>query len=113
MQEYDKIKNINRLTESTIDMLYLMNKYRKKHKFKSEVIIHLADYQLQMIEKDTYQIYFYVNLFNPLENRSIINEKNLNKRTIEKLLNGILSTSRQENENRTEQFEEENNIQQE
>ena len=66
-----------------------------------------------MIERDTcgmYQIYFYVNLFNPLENSSIIIEKILNKRAIEKLLNEILSTDRQENENRREQFAEENDI---
>ena len=59
-----------------------------------------------------YQTYFYVNLFNPLENSSIVNEKRLNKRTIEKLLNEILSTDRQENENRIGQFTEENNIRQ-
>ena len=29
-----------------------------------------------------YQIYFYVNLFNPLENSSIISQESLNKRTI-------------------------------
>ena len=57
-----------------------------------------------------YQIYFYVNLFNPLENSSIIIEKILNKRAIEKLLNEILSTDRQENENRRKQFAEENDI---
>ena len=57
-----------------------------------------------MIEKDTcgmYQIYFYVNVVNPLENSSIINEKILNKRTIEELLNKTLSIDRQ-NENRIE-----------
>ena len=59
-----------------------------------------------------YQTYCYVNLFNPLENSSIVNEKRLNKRTIEKLLNEILSTDRQENENRIGQFTEENNIRQ-
>ena len=47
-----------------------------------------------------YQIYFCVSFFNPQENSSIINEKILNKRTIEKLLNKILLTDRQENENR-------------
>ena len=69
-----------------------------------------------MIEKDTcgmYQIYFYVKLFNHLENSSIISKKNLNKQTIEKLLNEILSTDRQENENRIEQFAEENDLQRE
>ena len=58
-----------------------------------------------------YQIYFYVNLFNPLENSSIISQESLNKRTIKKLLHKILSTDRQENENRIEQFAKENDIQ--
>ena len=62
-----------------------MNEYGKKHRLNNEVIVRLVDNQLQMIERDTYgmyQIYFYVNLFHPLENSSIINEKSLNKRTI-------------------------------
>ena len=114
MQEYEKIKNKNRLSETTIDLLDLMYKFGKKHNLRNEVIVHLVDDQLQMIKRDTcgmYQIYFYVNLFNPLENSSIIIEKILNKRTIEKLLNEILSTDRQENENRRKQFAEENYIQ--
>ena len=60
-----------------------------------------------------YQIYYYVDLFKPLENSSIINEKILNKRTIEKLLNEVLSTDRQVNENRIEQFTEESDIRRE
>ena len=114
MQEYEKIKNKNRLSETTIDLLDLMYKFGKKHNLRNEVIVHLVDDQLQMIERDTcgmYQIYFYVNLFNPLENSSIIIEKILNKPTIEKLLNEILSTDRQKNENGREQFAEENYIQ--
>ena len=66
-----------------------------------------------MIEKgkcQMYQLYFYVNLFNPLEVSSIINERILSKRTIEKLLNKILTTDRQENERRIEQFAEESDI---
>ena len=91
-----------------------MNKYGKKHKLKNEVIVHLVDNQLQVIKRDTcgmYQIYFYVNLFNPLENSSIISQESLNKRTIKKLLHKVLSTDRQENENRIEQFAKENDIQ--
>ena len=66
-----------------------------------------------MIEKDTCgidQIYFYVNLFNTLENSRILNEKTLNRKTIEKLLNEILSMDRQENEDRIEAFAQENDI---
>ena len=106
---------MNRLSETTIDLLHLMNEYGRKYKLKNEVIVHLVEDQLQEIERDTcgvYQIYFYVNLFNPLENNIIINQKSLNKRTIEKLLNEILSTDRQENENRMEQFAEKNDTQQ-
>ena len=66
-----------------------------------------------MIEKDTcgmYQLYFYVNLFNPLEDSSFVNEKSLSKQTIEKLLNEILTTDRHENERRIEKFVDENDI---
>ena len=112
-REYEKIEHKNRLSETTIDLLHLKNEYKKKHDLKDEIIVHLVDNRLQMIEKDTcgmYQIYFYVNLFNPLENSSIINEKILNKQTNEKLLNEILSTDKQVNENRIEQFTKESDI---
>ena len=99
---------MNMLNETTIDLQHLINEYGKKHNLKNEVIVHLVDDQLQMC--GMFQIYFYVNLFNPLENNNIINEKSLNKRTVEKLLNEILSTDKQENKNRMEQFTEENNI---
>ena len=57
-----------------------------------------------------YQIYFYVNLFNPLDNSSILSEENLNKRMIYwKLLNEVLSPG-QEYESRIEVFAQENNI---
>ena len=68
---------------------------------------------LQMIHKDTcgiYQLYFYVNLFHTLKNSSIINEKIFKKNMIEKLLNKILSTDKQDNENRVEIFVKENEL---
>ena len=66
------------MSETTVDLLHLINEYGKKHRLKNEVIVHLVDDQLQITEKDTYgmyQIYFYVNLFNPLGNSSILNKK--------------------------------------
>ena len=90
-----------------------MNKYGKNHDLKDEIIAHIVENQLQTVEKDMcgmYQIYFCVNLFNPLENGSIINEKIMKKQTTEKLLNEILLTDRQENENRIKQFIEESTI---
>ena len=73
-----------------IDLLHLINEFGKLHKVKNQVTLPFVDDQLQMIEKDTcgmYQLYFYVNLFNPLEDGSFVNEKSLSKQTIEKLLN--------------------------
>ena len=79
---YKKRQNFDKLSKTTVDLLHLISEYCKKHRLRNEVIIHLVDDQLQMIEKSAcgmYQIYFYVNLFNPLDNSSIISEKNLNK----------------------------------
>ena len=40
MKKYKKMKNMNKLSETTIDLLHLMNEYGRKHKFKNEVIVH-------------------------------------------------------------------------
>ena len=101
------------MSQTTVDLVHLINQYGKKHRLRNEFIVHLVDDQLQMIEKDKcgmYQIYFYINLFNPLDKSSILSEKNLNKITIEKLLNETLSTDRKKNEIRIEAFTQENNI---
>ena len=93
------------MTDTAIDLLHLINEFGKLHKLKNEVTLHFIDDQLQMIEKDmcaTYQLYFYVYLFIILEDSRIINEKSLTKQTIEKLLNEILTTDRQESERRIE-----------
>ena len=101
------------MTDTAIDLLHLINEFGKLHKLKNEVTLHFIDDQLQMIEKDMcamYQLYCYVYLFILLEDSRIINEESLSKQTIEKLLNEILTTDRQENERRIEQFAEENDI---
>ena len=76
-------------------------------------MVHLVDDQLQKIETDTsgiFQLYFYVNLFSPMDCSSIIQDKALSKSTIEKLLNKIFSLDRDNNEKLVEQFAEENKI---
>ena len=92
--------------------MHLIYSFGKRHNVKKEIKLHMVDDGLQMIDKDCriYQLYFYVNLFNLLKKSSIINEKRLNKNTIEKLLNEILSIDKQNNENKIESFIEENNI---
>ena len=95
--EHKNLKNFDKLSKKTVALLHLINKYRKKHRLRNKVIIHLVDDQLQIIEKDTcgmFQIFLCVNLFNLLDHSSILSEKNLTKRTIEKLLNEILLTGK-------------------
>ena len=82
------------MTDTAIDLLHLINELEKLNKLKNDVTLHFVDDQQQMSEKDTcrmYQLYFNVNLFNPLEDSSIINEKSLSEKTTEKLLNEILT----------------------
>lgn len=58
----------------------------------------MVDDTIQMIDKDTcrmFQLYFYVNLFNPLKDSAIIE---------------VLTTNTEERENRIENFIIENNI---
>ena len=88
--QYEKIKNANRLSTITQDLLHPKNKFGKKHSLKMDVTLHFVDDQLQKTETDTrgiFQLYFYVNLFNPIKNIQIIIDKTLTKKTIEILLN--------------------------
>ena len=58
----------------------------------------MVDDTIQMIDKDIcrmFQLYFYVNLFNPLKDSAIIE---------------VLTTNKEERENRIENFTIENNI---
>ena len=55
--EYKKLKNFDKLSETTVDLMHLINKYGKKLNLRCEVVIHLVDDQLQLIEKDTSGIY--------------------------------------------------------
>ena len=113
MNKYEKIKNENRFSKTTQDLLHLMNEFGKKNNLKNEVTVHFVDDQLQKTETDTcgiFQLYFCVNLFNPLENSQIVTDKTLTKKTIEKLLNEIFTTDKDENESRIEAFIDENEI---
>ena len=49
INEYKKLKNLDKLSETTVDVMYLINKYGKKRNLRSEVVIHLVNNQLQII----------------------------------------------------------------
>ena len=108
-----KIRNSHRLMTTTQDLLHLMYEFGKLHKLNNVVTMHLVDDQLQKIETDTcgiFQLYFYVNLFTPLENSLIVNDKKLSKSTLEKLLNENFYLDRDKNKSLAEQFAEEIDI---
>ena len=112
MREYEKIKDLKEL-RTTQDLLHLMYEFGKLHNIENEVTVFSLDDQLQKIETDTcgiFQLYFYYNLFNPLNKSSIVQDNVISKRTIEKLLNEIFSLNKDQNENIVTQFALENNI---
>ena len=105
MEEYKKIKTLNRLSETTQDILHLINEFGKLNSLKEKVRVDFVDDQLQKTETHTcgvFQLYFFVNFFNPDENCVIIEDKILTKKTIEKLLNEIFSTNKEESERKIE-----------
>ena len=113
MREYKKIKDFKELRTTTQDLLHLMYEFGKLHNIENEVTVFSLDDQLQKIETDTcgiFQLYFYYNLFNPLNKSSIVQDNVISKRTIEKLLNEIFSLNKEQNENIVTQFALENNI---
>ena len=116
MKEYEKIKTGHQLRETTQDLLHLMYEYGKLHKINDNVTIHAVDDQLQEIYSDTcgmFQLYFYYNLFVPYENSSIVEDKKLTKKTVEKILNEIFSLDRETNEKIVENFAKEKDIKRE
>ena len=116
MREYEKIKTGHQLRETTQDLLHLMYEYGKLHKINDNVTIHAVDDQLQEIYTDTcgmFQLYFYYNLFVPYENSSIIEDKKLTKKTVEKILNEIFSLDKETNEKIVENFAKERDIKRE
>ena len=95
------MKNLKkRQKKTTQDILHHINEFGKLHNLKEEVRVHFGDDQLQKTETDTcrvFQLYFFVNLFNPDENSVITEDKILTEKTTEKPLNEIFSTNKEEN----------------
>ena len=70
--EYDKIIKkgvLSKLTDTAKDLFYLLSEFSKYHN-ANEMMLHAVDDQLQENSSDTcgiFQLYFYKNLFEPLE----------------------------------------------
>lgn len=54
--KHKKLKNFDKLCKTTVDLLHLINEYGKKHRLRNEVMVHLVDDQLQVLEKDTWNV---------------------------------------------------------
>ena len=69
MEEYKKIKTVNRLSETTQDILHLINEFGKLHNLKEEVRVHFIDDQPQKTETNTCRVfqlyYFFCSLIPP------------------------------------------------
>ena len=71
----------------------------------------MVDDELQELFSETcsiFQVYFYKHLFGPDENGKISNDEHLTKKTVETLLNKILSTNKNENKCRVAEFAKKN-----
>ena len=71
--------------------------------------IIIVENDLQELTSDTcgiFQLYFYKNFFDPSTKSKIINRKNINKKTIETIINEIFFIDTQENEYLIKKFQE-------
>ena len=113
MLQYEKIKDTKQLKTTTQDLLHLMYEFGKLHNIDDEITAFSLDDQLQRIDTGTcgiFQIYFYYNLFNPLNDSKIVKHKLLTKHTIESLLNELFSLNQEQNEKLVQQFAQQHNI---
>ena len=60
MNEYEKIKKVNRTNTTTQDLLHLMNEFVKKHNLKNEVTIHFIDDQLQKMRQTLVEYSYFI-----------------------------------------------------
>ena len=93
------------LSSIAADFFHLISEFEKVKNIKNKVTFYLVDDQLQESTSDTcgmFRLYFYKNLFDPLHNSNIVNDHQLTKDTVLKLLNELFSLNGQENEVRVE-----------
>ena len=67
----------------------MINEFGKIRNIKNEITLYLVNNQLQESDTDTcgiFQLHSYTNLFNPVPDSQMVNDNNLNKKTIQKLL---------------------------
>ena len=101
--DYEKLnkKLLSDLSTTVIDLFHLINAFRKPYNIQDEVTVYLVDNQLQEAETDTcgtFQLYFCKSLFQLLPNSRILDDKNVSKNTISRVLNEMFSLDKPANE---------------
>ena len=95
------------LSDTARNFFYFIQAFGNKLKVRSFVNIWMVEDRLQDLESATCglsQIYFFPNLFNPDINSKKQGETNLNKKTVQILLNEIFSLDDKENEVKMEEY---------
>ena len=98
---------INYLSDTARNFFYFIQAFGIKLKLRGFVNIWMVEDRLQDLESATcgiFQIYFYQNLFNPDQNSKIQSETKLNKKTVETLLNELISLDGKENQIKMEEY---------
>ena len=98
---------INYLSDTARNFFYFIQAFGIKLKLRGFVNIWMVEDRLQDLESatcGTFQIYFYQNLFNPDQNSKIQSETKLNKKTVETLLNELISLDGKENQIKMEEY---------
>ena len=95
------------LSDTERDFFYFVQAFGNKLKLRSFLNIWMVEDRLQDLDSSTcgiFQVFFYENLFNPLETSKIHGETKLNKKTVETLLNEIFTLDDKENEIKMEEY---------
>ena len=107
-------KELDALSDTATDFFHFVQAFGNKLKLRDFVNIWMVEDRVQDLNSVTcgiFQIYFYDNFLNPNENSKIQDKKQLNKRTIESLLNELFILDDQEiNEATIRHYANENNI---
>ena len=95
------------LSDTARDFSYFVQAFGNKLKLRSFLNTWMVEDRLQDLDSSTcgiFQIFFYENLFNPLETSKLHGETKLNKKTVETLLNEIFTMDDRENEIKMEEY---------
>ena len=97
------------LTNTAQNFFHLLEQFAKLKKTECMNILILEN-NVESITGSScgeFQLYVYKNLFNPDEKSKILNHENVNKKTLQTIINEMFSTDVDENEHIIKNFKEE------